>query len=142
MERNPGKMTIILHSGDLDKIYSALILGTGALSMGMGASIYFTFWGLERLKSGKLEGGGLSRMNFLGLGKRMMRSRMKKAKVEHLQTLMRDFRDLGGKVIACEMTMEVMGIREDDLDKDFVDECGAVGTYLREAMDSDINLFI
>ena len=51
-------------------------------------------------------------------------------------------RDLGGKVIACEMTMEVMGIREDDLDKDFVDECGAVGTYLREAMDSDINLFI
>jgi peroxiredoxin family protein len=110
--------------------------------MGMGASIYFTFWGLERLKSGKLEGGGLSKMNFLGLGKRMMRSRMKKAKVEHLHTLMRDFRDLGGKVIACEMTMEVMGIREDDLDKDFVDECGAVGTYLREAMDSDINLFI
>jgi len=142
MEKKPGKMTIILHSGDLDKIYSALILGTGALSMGMEASIYFTFWGLERLRSGGLEGGGLSKMNFLGLGKRMMRSRMKKANVESLETLMRDFRDLGGKVIACEMTMEVMGICEDDLDKTVVDECGAVGTYLREAMESDINLFI
>lgn len=142
MEKKPGKMTIIMHSGDLDKIYSALILGTGALSMGMEASIYFTFWGLERLKTGKLEGGGLSKMNFLGLGKRMMRSRMKKANVESLDTLMRDFRELGGKIIACEMTMEVMGICEDDLDKSVVDECGAVGTYLREAMESEINLFI
>jgi peroxiredoxin family protein len=136
------KMTIILHSGELDKIYSALILGTGALSMGMEASIYFTFWGLERLKKGKLEGGGLSKMNFLGLGKRMMRSRMKKANVESLETLMHDFRDLGGKVIACEMTMDVMGMCEDDLDKSLVDECGAVGAYLKEAMESEINLFI
>jgi peroxiredoxin family protein len=142
MEKKPGKMTIILHSGDLDKIYSALILGTGALSMGMEASIYFTFWGLERLKAGKLEGGGLSKMNFFGLGKRMMRSRMKKANVESLDSLMRDFRELGGKIIACEMTMDVMGICEDDLDKSIVDECGAVGTYLREAMESEINLFI
>jgi peroxiredoxin family protein len=142
VEKKPGKMTIILHSGDLDKIYSALILGTGALSMGMEASIYFTFWGLERLKTGKLEGGGLSKMNFLGLGKRMMRSRMKKANVESLDTLMKDFRELGGKIIACEMTMDVMGICEDDLDKSVVDECGAVGTYLREAMESEINLFI
>ena len=142
MEKKPGKMTIILHSGELDKIYSALILGTGALSMGMEASIYFTFWGLERLKKGKLEGGGLSNMNFFRLGRRMMRSRMKRANVESLDSLMRDFRELGGKVIACEMTMDVMGICEDDLDKAVVDECGAVGTYLREAMDSGINLFI
>jgi peroxiredoxin family protein len=142
LEKKPGKMTIILHSGDLDKIYSALILGTGALSMGMEASIYFTFWGLERLKKGKLEGGGLSKMNFLGLGRRMMRSRMKKANVESLDSLMRDFRDLGGKIIACEMTMDVMGICEEDLDKTVVDECGAVGTYLKEAMESSINLFI
>ena len=136
------KMTIILHSGDMDKIYSALILGTGALSMGMEASIYFTFWGLERLKKGKLEGGGLSKMNFLGLGKRMMGSKMKKAHVESLDALLKDYKELGGKIIACEMTMGVMGICEDDLDNALVDECGAVGTYLREAMESDINLFI
>jgi peroxiredoxin family protein len=142
LSESAKKMTIILHSGDLDKIYSALILGTGALSMGMEASIYFTFWGLERLKKGNLEGGPLSKMNFLGLGRRMMRSRMRKANVESLDTLMKDFKDLGGKVIACEMTMDVMGICRDDLDTTLVDECGAVGAYLKEAMESDINLFI
>ncbi len=136
------KMTIILHSGEMDKVYSALILGTGALSMGMNVSIYFTFWGLERLKKGKLAKGGLSRMNLLGLGKRMMGSRMKRANVESLETLLKDFRDLGGKIIACEMTMGVMGICQEDLDMGYVDECGAVGSYLREAMESEINLFI
>jgi len=136
------KMTIILHSGDLDKVSSALILGTGALSMGMNVSIYFTFFGLQRLKKGKLAAGGLSKMNFLGLGKWMISKRMKKAKVESLDTLMNDFKDLGGKIIACEMTMSVMGVCMDDLDKTIVDECGAVGAYLKEAMDSSINLFI
>lgn len=136
------KMTIILHSGDLDKVSSALILGTGALSMGMNVSIYFTFFGLQRLKKGKLAAGGLSKMNFLGLGKWMMSRKMRKARVESLDTLMKDFKDLGGKIIACEMTMGVMGICKDDLDQTIVDECGAVGTYLKEAMDSTINLFI
>ena len=136
------KMTIILHSGDLDKVSSALILGTGALSMGMNVSIYFTFFGLQRLRKGKLAAGGLSKMNFLGLGKWMMSRKMKKARVESLDSLMKDFKELGGKIIACEMTMGVMGVCMDDLDKTIVDECGAVGTYLKEAMDSDINLFI
>lgn len=140
--RPQKKMTIILHSGEMDKVYSALILGTGALSMGMQASIYFTFWGLERLKKNGLTKGGLSKMNLLGLGKRMMKSRMEKANVESLGSLLNDFRDLGGKVIACEMTMEVMGLCPEDLDQEMVDECGAVGTYLKEAMESDINLFI
>jgi peroxiredoxin family protein len=135
-------MSLILHSGDLDKIYSALILGTGALSMGMEVSIYFTFWGLERLKKGKLDGGGLSKMNFLGLGKKMMKSRMKKARIESLDTLMNDYRDLGGKIIACEMTMGVMGITEADLEGKYIDEYEAVGAYLKQAMDSAITLFI
>jgi len=135
-------MTIILHSGDLDKVSSALILGTGALSMGMNVSIYFTFFGLQRLRKGKLAAGGLSKMNFLGLGKWMMSRKMKKARVESLDSLMKDFKELGGKIIACEMTMGVMGVCMDDLDQTIVDECGAVGTYLKEAMDSDINLFI
>ncbi|MBC7258762.1 MAG: DsrE/DsrF/DrsH-like family protein [Chloroflexi bacterium] len=136
------KATIIVHSGDYDKIYSALIIGTGALSMGMEASLYFTFWGLQRLKKDGLEGGPLSKMHMLGLGKWMIRRRMQKANVAKLEKLMREFRDLGGKVIACEMTMEIMGVGKEDLREDWIDEYGAVGAYVQEAKDSKITLFI
>ena len=63
------KVTIVAHSGDMDKLYSALIIANGGLAMGMEASIFFTFWGLERLKKGGLEKGPLSKMHMLGLGK-------------------------------------------------------------------------
>ncbi|GAB4408587.1 MAG: DsrE/DsrF/DrsH-like family protein [Anaerolineales bacterium] len=136
------KATIVVHSGDYDKIYSALIIGTGALAMGMEASLYFTFWGLQRLKKDGLERGPLSKMHMLGLGKWMIRRRMQKANVAKLETLMREFRDLGGKVIACEMTMEIMGVGKEDLREDWIDEYGAVGAYVQEAKDSKITLFI
>ena len=136
------KATIIVHSGDMDKIYSALIIANGALSMGMEASLYFTFWGLERLKKGGLEKGPLSKMNFLGLGRMMINSRMKKANVAPLERLLTDFKDLGGKIIACEMTMEIMGVKKEDLRQEVIDEYGAVGTYIKEARDSEITLFI
>jgi peroxiredoxin family protein len=134
--------TIILHSGDMDKVYSALIVGNGALAMGMEASIYFTFWGLQRLQKGGLEKGPLSKMHFLGLGKWMVKQRMKKAKVAPLERLLQDFRELGGKIIACEMTMEIMGIRRQDLREDLIDEYGAVGLYIQEARNSKVTLFI
>jgi peroxiredoxin family protein len=136
------KATIVVHSGDMDKIYSALIIANGALSMGMEASLYFTFWGLERLKKGGLEKGPLSKMHFLGLGKWMIKSRMKKANVASLERLISDYKDLGGKIIACEMTMEIMGIEKEGLQQDLIDEYGAVGTYIQEARDSEITLFI
>ena len=136
------RVTIVLHSGDMDKVYSALIIGNGALAMGMEASIYFTFWGLERLKKGGLGKGSLSRMHLFGLGRWMVRRRMKKAKVASLETLLRDFKELGGKIIACEMTMEIMGIRRKELREDVIDEYGAVGTYIQEARDSAVSLFI
>lgn len=136
------KLTLIVHSGDLDKIYSALILGTGALSMGMECTMYFTFWGLQRLRKGDLDKGGLSKMNFLGLGKAMMASKMKKANVAPLKKLLKDYKELGGKIIACDMTMNVMGIKKEDLDEGIIDEYGAVGTYINDAKDSSINLFI
>lgn len=136
------KTTIIVHSGDMDKIYSALIVANGALSMGMEASLYFTFWGLERLKKGGLEKGPLSKMNFLGLGKWMIKSRMKKANVASLERLLNDFKDLGGKIIACEMTMEIMGVGKEDLRQDLINDYGAVGTYIQEARESEITLFI
>jgi peroxiredoxin family protein len=136
------RVTIVLHSGDMDKVYSALIIANGALAMGMEASIYFTFWGLQRLTKGGLEKGPLSKMHFLGLGKWMVKQRMIKAKVASLERLLRDFKELGGKIIACEMTMEIMGIRRQNLREDLIDEYGAVGSYIQEARHSQVTLFI
>ncbi len=137
-----SKTTLVVASGDMDRIYSALIIGTGALAMGHEVSLYFTFYGLERLKKGGLEKGGLSKMNFLGLGKWMMRRMMRKANVASLTELMADFRELGGKIIACDMTMAVMGITRQDLDQSLIDEYGAVAAYLRDAQESEVTLFI
>ena len=136
------RTTIILHSGDMDKVYSALIIANGALSMGMEAAIYFTFFGLQRLQKGGLERGPLSSMHMLGLGKWMIKQRMKKVNVASLERLMNDFKELGGKVIACDMTMEIMGISRDDMREEWIDEYGAVGTYITEARKSTITLFI
>lgn len=141
-ETKVERATIILHSGDMDKLYSALIIANGALAMGMEATIFFTFWGLQRLKKGALEGGPLSKMHFLGLGKWMVKQRMKKANVASLERLLRDFKELGGKIIACEMTMEIMGIRRQNLREDLIDEYGAVGSYIQEARHSQVTLFI
>jgi len=136
------QVTIVLHSGDMDKLYSALIIANGALAMGMEASIYFTFWGLQRLQKGGLEKGPLSKMHMLGLGKWMIKRRMKQANVASLEKLITDFRELGGKIIACEMTMEIMGVKRESLREDLIDEYGAVGTYIQEARNSAITLFI
>jgi peroxiredoxin family protein len=137
-----GKTTIIVHSGDIDKVISALIIANGSLSMGMDATLYFTFWGLNRLKKGGLEKGPLSKMNMLGLGRSMVKGRMAKANVASMEKLMADFKELGGKIIACEMTMDVMGIKKEDLRLELIDEFGAVGTYVNEARKSEITLFI
>ncbi len=142
LEQTDERTTIVLHSGDMDKVYSALIIANGALAMGMEASIYFTFWGLQRLKKGDLEKGPLSTMNFLGLGKWLVKRRMKQANVASLERLLQDFKELGGKIIACEMTMEIMGIRHEDLREDLIDEYGAVGSYIQEARNSQVTLFI
>jgi len=136
------KATIIVHSGEFDKVYSALIIGTGALSMGMDVSMYFTFWGLERLKKNELDKGPLSRMNFLGLGKWMMKRKLKKSNVREMDDLIEDFNELGGKILACDMTMEIMGVNKEDLRDDVITDYCAVGTYVKEAKESDVTLFI
>jgi peroxiredoxin family protein len=136
------KATIVLHSGDIDKVYSALIIGTGALAMGMEASIFFTFWGLERLRKDGLEKGPLSKMNMFGLGKWMVKRKMRQAGVAPLEKLLQDFKDLGGKILACDLTMAVMGIRKEDLRDDVITEYCGVGTYITEARESSITLFI
>jgi peroxiredoxin family protein len=121
-EGSKGENTaIVLHSGDMDKVYSALIIGNGVLAMGMEAPIYFTLWGLMRLKKRELEKEPLSKMNMLGLGRRMVKKRMDKANVVSLEKLMSDFKELGGNIIACEMTMEIMGIKKEELRTEWVD---------------------
>jgi len=136
------KATIVVHSGDMDKVYSALIIANGALAMGMEASLFFTFWGLERLKKGGLEKGPLSRMHMLGLGKWMIRRKMKKTGVTSLEKLLTDFTELGGRLLACDMTMDIMGIGNEDLRDDLISDYCGVGTYISEARESAITLFI
>lgn len=136
------KATIIVQSGYMDKLYSAFIIATGALSMGIDVSMYFTFWGLERLKKGQLEAGPLSRMNLLGLGKWMMKCKMQRSNVRSLEGLLQDYIELGGKILACDMTMEIMGIGREDLRNDVISDYCAVGTYIKEARESEITLFI
>ncbi len=142
MTEQQDKATIIVHSGDMDKLYSALIIGNGALAMGMDVSLFFTFWGLQRLKKGGLEKGPLSKMHMLGLGKLMVKMKMKKQNVASLERLMQDFKELGGKILACDMTMDIMGIKPEDLRQDLIGDYCGVGTYLDEARDSKITLFI
>jgi len=136
------KASLIVHSGEMDKIYSAFIIGNGALSMGMDVSMFFTFWGLERLKKGELEKGSLSKNNFMGLGKKIMEGKMDDANVASLEEMMEDFVDLGGKILACDMTMDVMGVEKEDLRDEVITDYCAVGTFVKEAKESDFSLFI
>jgi len=71
-----------------------------------------------------------------------VKRRMKKVRMASLERLLQDFKELGGKIIACEMTMEIMGIKQKDLRQDLIDDYGAVGVYIQEARESTITLFI
>ena len=151
-------VTIVVFSGELDKAMAAFIIGTGAASMGKKVTMFFTFWGLSIIKKkadvdkmfmekmfdtmlpediNKL---GLSKMNMGGLGSKMMKKVMKEKNVDDLPTLMNNAKELGIKFIACSMSMDVMGIKEEEL----VDgvEIGGVATYLGDAEKSGVNLFI
>ena len=135
------KATIIVHSGDMDKVYSAFIIGNGALAMGMEVSMYFTFWGLQRLKKGGLEGGPLSKMHMLGLGKWMMQRLMKDSKFPAVEELMAMAKGMGVKFVACTTTMGFMGLSKEAFIPE-VDSFAGVATYLAEASEGRVNLFI
>ena len=137
-----NKAAIIVHSGEMDKLYSALILGNGALAMGMDVYLFFTFWGLQRLKKGGLEKGPLSKMNMLGLGKWMIKRKMKQSNVASLEKMFQDFKELGGHVLACDMTMDIMGVSKEDLRDDLISDYCGVGTYMDVAKDASVTLFI
>jgi peroxiredoxin family protein len=152
--------TIIVFSGDLDKVLAAFVLATGAAAAGLRTSMFFTFWGLSALKrkgaqagpknllermfavmtpSGT-EGLGTSKMNFLGLGAVMLRKMMKDKRIASLEELFAMARDLDVKMIACTMSMDAMGVGQAEL----VDGLtyGGVATYMADAVRSRVTLFI
>ena len=135
------RMTIIVFSDEMDKAYPALILANGAAAAGMEVTMFFTFWGLNLLKKGKLGKLKLSKMNMLGMGSSMIKKRMRKQNVASLEKLLADAKELGTKIIACEMTLGVFGIAKEDLIPE-VDEMGGVGAYIMDAKDASINLII
>jgi peroxiredoxin family protein len=153
-----NRVSIIVFSGDLDKVLPAFIIATGAAAMGMQVSLFFTFWGLNALKkrrdlSGKgfleklfalmtpvgTEGLGVSKMNFFGIGAKLLRTLMKRKQVASLEELAQMAREMGVKIIACQMSMDVLGITKDELWDGI--EVGGVATFLADATKSKITLF-
>jgi peroxiredoxin family protein/TusA-related sulfurtransferase/rhodanese-related sulfurtransferase len=152
--------TLVVFSGDLDKAVASFIIATGAASMGKEVTMFFTFWGLNILKSqskpkvtkdtmekmfdvmlpahpGKLP---LSQMNMMGMGPAMIKQIMKKHNVDDLETLIKNAIDMGVKIVACSMSMDLMGIKKEE----FIDgvEIGGVASYLGSTEGSGLNLFI
>ncbi len=156
---NDGK-TIIVFSGDMDKVLASFIIANGALAMGRPVTMFFTFWGLNVLRKtekqnvkkplidamfGKMMPRGvnklkLSKMHMGGMGTAMMKKVMNDKNIDSLEDLIKKAMDNGVKMIACTMSMDVMGITKDEL-IDGIDYAG-VGTYLGDAEESNVNLFI
>jgi peroxiredoxin family protein len=153
------KVAIVVFSGDLDRVLAAFVIATGAAAMGQQVSLFFTFWGLSVLKkstefSGKtlsqkamalMSPGStvelpVSKMNYFGMGAKMLRGMMKERNVSSLEDLIALARDLGVRMIACEMSRDVMGIRESELVEGL--ECGGVASFLADSLKSRTSLFI
>lgn len=152
--------SFILFSDDLDKVLATFVLANGAAATGEKVTIFFTFWGLNAIKKQKkpkvtkdifgkmfgmmLPGDSrklkLSKMNMAGIGSKMMRHIMKKKNVESLESL-RDMAIANGvEFIACQMSMDVMGVDKEELLDNVT--IGGVATYMNRAEDSSLNLFI
>lgn len=152
--------TLVIFSGDLDKAIASFIIANGAASMGKKVTMFFTFWGLNILRKpekikvkkgildtmfGKMMPRGskklkLSKMNMMGMGGRMIRKVMKDKNISSLEELIQSAIDNGIEIVACQMSMDVMGLKKEEL----IDgvKIGGVGYYLGEAEDSNVNLFI
>lgn len=152
--------TMVVFSGDLDKAIASFIIANGAATMGKKVTMLFTFWGLNILRkpekvtvskniiekafgimmprgSKKL---GLSKMNMGGMGSKMIRGVMKNKNIQSLEDLMQAAIDNGVEIVVCTMSMDVMGIKKEELIDGIT--YGGVGYYLGEAEESNVNLFI
>jgi NADPH-dependent 2,4-dienoyl-CoA reductase/sulfur reductase-like enzyme/peroxiredoxin family protein/rhodanese-related sulfurtransferase/TusA-related sulfurtransferase len=152
--------TFIVFSNDMDKALASFVLANGAAATGKEVTMFFTFWGLSVLRKKKharvkkdllgkmfgmmlpksMKGLSLSSMNFAGLGPKMMKYRMKSKNVDQLESMYAQARMAGVRMVACQMSMDIMGITAEEL-LDGV-EIGGVATYMEAATRSGVNLFI
>lgn len=152
--------TMVVFSGDLDRAIASFIIANGAASMGKKVTMFFTFWGLNilrkpekvKVKKGMMDSmfglmmprGSrklkLSNMNMMGMGGKMIRKVMKDKNVSSLEELIQSAIDSGIEIVACQMSMDVMGLKKEELIDGI--KIGGVGYYLGEAEDSNVNLFI
>jgi peroxiredoxin family protein len=153
------KATLVVFSGDMDKVFAAFIIATGAAAAGMDTTLFFTFWGLKAIQKGNRTGkgwmgkmlglmnrGGLSRLgpskfNFGGMGRWMFTKMMADKGVTTLDELREMAIDLGVHLLACKMSMDVMEIGRQDL-IDEVEDVVGVAKLVKEAAGSSIQLFI
>ncbi len=156
-----SKKTVIVFSGDFDKVMAAFIIANGAAAMGDEVTMFFTFWGLNALrkpdgsttqpKSGlqKMfafmmpkgpEHLGLSRMNMAGMGPKMMKKVMRQQNITSLADLIDMAKEQEIKMVACTMSMDVMGLKEEELIDGL--EYAGVASYLGDADEANVNLFI
>ncbi len=158
-QRSKGK-TIVVFSNDLDKALAAFIIANGAAAMGSQVTLFFTFWGLnilrraeappvsknpvERMFGWMMPRGAdkltLSKMNMLGAGARMIKGIMRSKNVSPLPELIQSARESGVKLVSCAMSMDLMGIKQEELIEGV--EMGGVAMYLQQAENSGVNLFI
>ena len=158
--REQNGKTFVVFSGDLDKTIAAFIMANGAAAMGRKVTMFFTFWGLNILRRAKkirvrktfiekmfgimMPRGttrlGLSRMNMGGAGAKMIRGIMKQKGISSLEELVESARTHGVRIVAYHMSMDIMGIRREEL----IDgvELGGVSTFLGSGEESDMSLFI
>jgi len=153
------KVAIVVFSGDLDRVLASFVIATGAAAMGQEVSMFFTFWGLSVLKrDSSLAGKSLfekmmsvmtpgstrdlpvSKMNYFGIGAKMLRKMMADKNVSSLEEMIEMARELGVRMLACEMSRDVMGIKDAELVKGF--ESAGVASFLAESLRSRTNLFI
>lgn len=152
--------TLVVFSDDFDRALASFVIANGAASTGKKVTMFFTFWGLNILKkkkSGKVKKDifgkmfgmmlpkgtkelSLSKMNMGGIGSKMMRFIMKRKKIDSLESMLQSASEAGVEMMACQMSMDVMGVKKEEL-FDFV-KIGGVATYLEAADSSNLNLFI
>ena len=134
------KAAIIVQSGTVDKLFSVFTLASTAGAMNVDTHMFFTFWGLPALKK-----GGLEKAGFPSDVKHMedfMKQRMRETNMPSLSELVKEAKETGlVKIYACNTTMELMGVKEADLIPEVDTICGAP-TFLKEAIDADITLFV
>lgn len=160
LKKKNSQLTIVLFNGDFDLAMAAFIIANGALAMGKEVTMFVTFWGLDVIKKPTMTSTGrnflekmvlgmrpkgphmlaTSKMNFGGIGPKLFHYMMGKKNVESLPSLIDMSMEFGLKVIACQMSMDVMGIRKEDL-LDNV-EVGGVAAFLSSSFDSNTTLFI